>query len=61
LATLKTEPILGEWVTIECQRVMYADRGRETILCDRLPSPVTIVVELSAEAKERLAAELTKK
>ena len=54
------EHLLGEWVTIECQRVMYADQGRDTILCDRLPSPVTLVVELYAEAKDRLRAELTK-
>lgn len=51
---------MSEWLTIECTRALYADRGREVILCDRLPAPVTLVVEVSGEAKERLRAELNK-
>lgn len=47
------------WITLECSRVLYVDRGRETILCDRIPSPVTLVIgqtpaqyELSRARKE---------
>lgn len=36
----------GGWITIECERALYVDRGQATILCDRLPSPVTLVVKL---------------
>jgi len=35
----------GGWTQIECERVLYVDRGRQTILCDRLPAPVTLVVK----------------
>ena len=36
----------GPWRIIECERVLYVDRGRDNILCDRLPSPITIVVKV---------------
>ena len=25
----------GEWVILEVERVLYVDRGREVVLCDR--------------------------
>lgn len=49
---------MGEWLTIECESAHYADQGRTVVLCDRLPRPVTLVVEMSKEALERLRAEL---
>lgn len=36
---------MSEWVTIECERVLYVSDGNTKILCDRLPSPVTIVIK----------------
>ena len=39
--------LAGKWVTLECERAHYVDRGRNVILCDRLPSPVTLVVKLA--------------
>lgn len=36
------------WQTIECERVLYVDRGNTIILCDRLPSPLTLVVKRRA-------------
>ena len=41
-----------EWVTLECERAHYVHRGVNVILCDRLPSPVTLVVKLRSRAKE---------
>jgi len=44
------------WLTIEADRALYADRGRDVILCDRLASPITLVVrvnEISAAALRR--------
>jgi len=35
------------WETIECERALYVSRGKAAILCDRLPSPVTLVVKRS--------------
>jgi hypothetical protein len=32
------------WTTIHAERVLYVDRGREVILCDRLPPHVTLVL-----------------
>jgi hypothetical protein len=34
------------WATIDAETALYVDRGRETILCDRLPSPVTLVLKI---------------
>lgn len=35
------------WVTLECERVLYVDRGRELILADRLPRhPLTLIVKM---------------
>lgn len=34
-----------DWETIECERVLYVSEGKERVLCDRLPSPVTLVVK----------------
>jgi hypothetical protein len=47
---------MSEWLTIECERALYVDRGRETVLCDRLPSPITLVVKLTAQAIEARSA-----
>jgi hypothetical protein len=40
----------GNWIVLDCSRALYVGRGRDTILCDRLPSPVTLVVKLQGEA-----------
>ena len=40
------------WETIECERVLYVDRGKNVILCDRLPSPVTLVVKRARSHKQ---------
>lgn len=34
------------WITVECERALYVDRGRTAVLCDRLPSPVTMVLKV---------------
>lgn len=47
---------LGEWLHIDCERVLYADYGNTVVLCDRLPSPVTLVVKISSDTVEKLAA-----
>ncbi len=36
-----------EWITLRVDRALYLDEGREAVLCDRLPSPVTLVLKLS--------------
>jgi len=41
---------LGEWAAITAERVLYVDKGKETILCDRLPSPITLVLKNPAHA-----------
>jgi hypothetical protein len=41
---------LGEWVALTAERVLYVDKGKETILCDRLPSPITLVLKNPAHA-----------
>ena len=47
----------GRWIHINCQRALYVDRGRETILCDRdIPSELLILV--SPEAIELLKRDL---
>jgi hypothetical protein len=38
------ERIEDRWVTVEADRALYVSRGVNTILCDRLPSPITLVV-----------------
>lgn len=48
------------WLTLECERALYVDRGSDLILCDRLPSPVTMVLKLSEKAAARLRAECAK-
>ncbi len=32
------------WRTVTVERALYLDDGSEKILCDRLPSPVTLVL-----------------
>lgn len=34
-----------QWATIIADAVLYADSGRNTILCDRLPRPITLLVK----------------
>lgn len=42
---------MSKWITIEAQRVLYVDRGRDVILCDRgHPGPVTLVLKLEESA-----------
>jgi hypothetical protein len=37
----------GRWITVECERALYVDRGRTVVLVgDILPSPVTLVVKV---------------
>lgn len=33
-----------DWITVEADAALYVDHGRATILCDRLPRPVTLVL-----------------
>lgn len=33
------------WVTIQAEAAHYVDQGAATILCDRLPRPVTLVLK----------------
>lgn len=41
---------MSGWITVEAERVLYADRGRDVILCDReMPGPVTLVIKISDE------------
>lgn len=37
------------WITIAVERALYLDEGREKVLCDRLPSPVTLVLKPAAD------------
>lgn len=48
------------WITIEADRILYVDRGRELILCDRvaLPSAGALVLRLSADQIKQLAAQI---
>jgi hypothetical protein len=43
---------MSEWLTIECERALYVDRGRTPVLCDRLPSPITLVVKPAAHTQQ---------
>lgn len=43
---------LNRWITLEAERVLYVDRGRDVILCDRGHSgSVTLVVKISDEER----------
>lgn len=43
------------WVTVECDRVLYVDFGKNVVACDRLPSgKVTLILKLSEEQLEKL-------
>lgn len=48
------------WVTIDVERALYVQRGRDTILCsDReQPGALTLVVSLSEQARRKLLEEL---
>lgn len=35
----------GDWVTLTADRALYVDYGINTILCDRLPFPITLVLK----------------
>lgn len=44
-----------QWITLEAERVLYVDRGRDVILCDRdCRGPVTLVLRLSKAAWQTL-------
>lgn len=47
LAEAAVQSMCGEWITVHAETAHYVSEGRETILCDRLPSPVTLVVKLA--------------
>lgn len=51
---------LEPWLTLECEAAHYVDQGKEVILCDRLPRPITLVVKLAGggEIAERLQRNL---
>lgn len=51
---------MSEWVEIDCERALYVDRGRDVILCDRLPSPVTLLLKLSDEEITKLLSSVSK-
>jgi hypothetical protein len=44
--------VSAEWITIECERAFYAHRGKTVVLCDRLPSPITLVVKVAKPASQ---------
>ncbi len=44
-----TAPANPVWITIEAERILYVDRGRNVILCDRLPGAGTLVLQLTTE------------
>ena len=36
------------WITIEAERALIVDRGRDVVLCDRgYPGPVTLVLKIA--------------
>jgi hypothetical protein len=39
-----------EWITVRAKRALYIDQGKTTVACDRLPSPVTLVIQLDGPA-----------
>lgn len=44
------------WQILECQRVLYVSKGRNTVLVDRGHSgPVTILVQLAEPREEGMA------
>lgn len=47
------------WLIIEAERAFYVDRGREVILCDRLPSPSTLVLRISPEQFDKLRRDMS--
>lgn len=48
--------LLSRWITIEAERVLYVDRGRDVILCDRgHKGPVTLVLKISDDEHARNA------
>lgn len=34
------------WITVDVERALYADRGRNVILCELMPGPQTLVLKL---------------
>lgn len=48
---------MSEWITIECERALVVSRGRDVILCDRLPPNPTLVLKLSDEELKKLRAD----
>lgn len=48
---------MSQWITIEAERVLYVDRGRNVILCDdHHKGPVTLVVKVSKQDGAKLNA-----
>jgi hypothetical protein len=57
--SLQASPEPGAvWVTIAADRALYADHGRDVILCDRIPTPATLVLLLTPEQVEAVRTAL---
>lgn len=35
----------GDWLTIDAEAALYVDRSVTTMLCDRLPRPITLLLK----------------
>lgn len=48
------------WLPIDVERILYVDRGREVILCDRhdYRGTATLLMRMSPEGLAKLRAEL---
>lgn len=41
---------LDVWVTVTADKALYVDFGRDVVACDRLPSPITLILKNPATA-----------
>lgn len=46
------------WISVTAESALYVDRGRDVILCDRLPHPVELVLKLTPAQFAGLKAEV---
>lgn len=49
---------MSEWITVNCERALYVDRGRDVIACDRLSSNVTMLLKVAAAEIETMRQQL---
>lgn len=47
------------WIPVTAERVLYVDRGRDVLLCDR-QSPGELLVQLSSEQAAATRDEITR-